>query len=102
MAHAVQEPPATFVESVTDVLHGVEIPNPYHAVLLISGDADALQFNAYAQNGHPVQAATSSHCPVLLDHKSAWGHVPIQTLNRRIDSPTDRLVFVRHELNVGV
>jgi prolyl oligopeptidase len=49
-----------------------------------------------------LQAANRSENPILLDYKPAWGHTPAQPLSVKIESLTDRLAFVCHELGVTV
>jgi prolyl oligopeptidase len=82
--------------------HKVQNSVAYPALLLISGDADTRCNPMHARKmAARLQAATSSNRPILLDYKPTWGHVPVQPLNLRIDSLTDRLQFICHELDVG-
>jgi prolyl oligopeptidase len=75
----------------------------YPAVLLISGDADTRCNPMHARKMTArLQAATSSTHPILLDYKPAWGHTPVQPFSTKIESLTDRLAFVCHELGVHV
>jgi len=75
----------------------------YPAVMLISGDADTCCNPMHARKmAARLQSATSSSYPILLDYKSEWGHVPVLPLSCRIDSLTDRLAFICHELGVDV
>ena len=81
------------------VQHGAEYP----AVLLISGDADTRCNPIHARKmAARLQAATTSDHPILLDYKSAWGHMPVQPLSVRVEALTDRLAFICHELGVEV
>lgn len=83
--------------------HNVEDGVRYPAVLLISGDSDTRCNPLHARKMCArLQAATSSGHPVLLDYKTNWGHVPVQSLDTRIDALTDRLAFICHELQVKV
>lgn len=80
------------------VAHGVAYP----AVMLISGDADTRCNPLHARKmAARLQAATNSNLPVLLDYKPRWGHTAVQPLGVRIESLTDRLAFLCHELGVG-
>jgi prolyl oligopeptidase len=81
--------------------HRVQDGAAYPAVLLISGDADNRCNPMHARKmAARLQAANHSVHPVLLDYKSDWGHTPVQPLSVRIDSLTDRLAFICHELGV--
>jgi len=83
--------------------HHTEKGALYPAVLLISGDADTRCNPMHARKmAARLQAASNSGHPILLDYKPTWGHVPVQPLNQRIDSLTDRLAFICHELGVTV
>ena len=82
--------------------HNVRPDVRYPAVLFISGDADTRCNPMHARKmTAALQAATSSGHPVLLDYKSTWGHVPVQSLTTRIESLSDRLAFICHELGVN-
>jgi prolyl oligopeptidase len=75
----------------------------YPAVLLISGDADTRCNPMHARKmAARLQTATSSARPVLLDYKTAWGHMPVQSFSTRIEALSDRIAFVCHELGVHV
>jgi prolyl oligopeptidase len=79
--------------------HHVTDRTPYPAVLLISGDADTRCNPMHARKmAARLQAATNSVRPVLLDYKTEWGHTPVQPISTKIESLTDRLAFVCHEL----
>jgi prolyl oligopeptidase len=81
--------------------HCVQDRADYPAVLLISGDADTRCNPMHARKMTArLQAATASDYPILLDYKPAWGHTPVQPLTSRIESLTDRLAFICHELAV--
>jgi prolyl oligopeptidase len=82
------------------VLDGVEYP----AVLLISGDADTRcnPMHARKMTARLQSANCQAGRPILLDYKAAWGHMPIQPLSTKIESLTDRLAFICHELEVSL
>jgi prolyl oligopeptidase len=83
--------------------HRVEDGAHYPAVLLISGDADTRCNPMHARKMTArLQAANRSEHPILLDYKSAWGHTPVQPLSVKIESLTDRLAFICHELGVAI
>ena len=83
--------------------HHVEKGVAYPAVMLVSGDADTRCNPMHSRKMTArLQAATSSDNPILLDYKPTWGHVPVQSLNQRIDTVTDRLAFICKELKVSV
>jgi len=83
--------------------HRVEEGANYPAVLLISGDRDTRCNPMHARKMTArLQAANRSEHPVLLDYKPAWGHTPVQPFSARIESLTDRLAFICHELGVTV
>ena len=81
--------------------HNVEDSVPYPAVMLVSGDSDSRCNPMHARKMTArLQAATSSGQPVLLDYRSRWGHMPVLSVNSRIDALTDRLSFLCAELGV--
>jgi prolyl oligopeptidase len=83
--------------------HRVQDGAQYPAVLLISGDADTRCNPMHTRKMTArLQAANCSQNPILLDYKPAWGHTPVQPLSVKIESLTDRLAFVCHELGVSV
>jgi prolyl oligopeptidase len=83
--------------------HRVLEDTGYPAVFLISGDADTRCNPMHARKMTArLQRATSSTRPVLLDYKTEWGHTPVQPISTKIESLTDRLAFVCHELGVRV
>jgi prolyl oligopeptidase len=83
--------------------HRVEDGAHYPAVLLISGDADTRCNPMHARKMTArLQAANRSEHPILLDYKPAWGHTPVQPHSVKIESLTDRLAFICHELGVAV
>jgi prolyl oligopeptidase len=83
--------------------HRVQDGADYPAVLLISGDADTRCNPMHARKmAARLQAANHSQHPILLDYKPDWGHTPVQPLSARIESLTDRLAFLCHELGVHV
>jgi prolyl oligopeptidase len=83
--------------------HSVKDGAQYPAVLLISGDADTRCNPMHARKMTArLQAANRSEHPILLDYKPAWGHTPVQPLPVKIESLTDRLAFICHELGVSV
>ncbi len=83
--------------------HHVEEGVPYPTVMFISGDEDTCCNPMHARKmAARLQAATSSKCPILLDYRPTWGHVPVQPLTQRIQALTDRLAFICHELGVSV
>ena len=83
--------------------HRVQDGAQYPAVLLISGDADTRCNPMHARKmAARLQAANRLEHPILLDYKPAWGHTPVQPLSVKIESLTDRLAFVCHELGVSV
>lgn len=83
--------------------HRVQDGAQYPAILLISGDADTRCNPMHARKMVArLQAANRFEHPILLDYKPAWGHTPVQPLSIRIESLTDRLAFVCHELGVSV
>jgi prolyl oligopeptidase len=83
--------------------HRVQEGADYPAVLLISGDADSHCNPMHARKmAARLQAANRSESPILLDYKPAWGHTPVQPLSVKIESLSDRLAFVCHELGVAV
>jgi len=83
--------------------HRVQDIADYPAVLLISGDADTRCNPMHARKmAARLQAANHSEHPILLDYKPDWGHTPVQPLSVRIESVTDRLAFLCHELGVHV
>jgi prolyl oligopeptidase len=93
-------------------LHSLLAYSPYHhvkdgadypAVLLISGDADTRCNPMHARKmAARLQAADRSGHPILLDYKPAWGHTPVQPLSIKVESLTNRLAFICHELGVAV
>lgn len=83
--------------------HRVQEGLEYPAVLLISGDADTRCNPMHTRKMTArLQTANLSDRPVLLDYKAGWGHTPVQPLSTKIESLTDRLAFVCHELGVPV
>ena len=83
--------------------HHVEDHSDYPAVLLISGDADTRCNPTHARKmAARLQAANISDHPILLDHKAAWGHTPVQPFSTKAEALTDRLAFVCHELGINV
>lgn len=83
--------------------HRVKDCAHYPAALLISGDADTRCNPMHARKMTArLQAANGSEHPILLDYKPAWGHTPVQPLSVKIESLTDRLAFICHELGVAV
>jgi prolyl oligopeptidase len=81
--------------------HRVQDGGAYPAILLISGDADNRCNPMHARKmAARLQAANRSEYPILLDYKPEWGHTPVQPLSAKIDSVTDRLAFICHELGV--
>jgi len=83
--------------------HRVQDGADYPAVLLISGDADDRCNPMHARKmAARLQAANHSEHPILLDYKPDWGHTPVQPLSIKIESVTDRLAFLCHELGVQV
>jgi prolyl oligopeptidase len=83
--------------------HNIRDGADYPAVLLISGDADTRCNPMHARKmAARLQAASNSGCPILLDYKPAWGHIPVQPLSTKIEALTDRLTFVCNELGVKV
>lgn len=83
--------------------HRIKDGAHYPAVLLISGDADTRCNPMHARKMTArLQAANRSEDPILIDYKPAWGHTPVQPLSVKIESLTDRLAFVCHELAVAV
>ena len=83
--------------------HRVQDGTDYPAVLLISGDSDTRCNPMHARKmAARLQAANRSHHPILLDYKPAWGHTPVQPLSIKIESLTDRVAFVCHELGIQV
>jgi prolyl oligopeptidase len=95
-----------------DDFHSLQAYSPYHhvedgaaypAVMLISGDADMRCNPLHTRKmAARLQAATSSDHPILLDYKPVWGHTPVQPLSNRIETLTDRLTFICHELGVSL
>jgi prolyl oligopeptidase len=83
--------------------HHIQDGTDYPAVLIISGDADTRCNPMHARKmAARLQAANRSEHPVLLDYKPDWGHTPVQPLPVKIESLTDRLAFICHELGVAV
>jgi prolyl oligopeptidase len=83
--------------------HRVQDGANYPAVLLISGDADTRCNPMHARKmAARLQAANRSEYPILLDYKPHWGHKPVQPLSTKIESLTDRLAFICHELGVKI
>ena len=82
--------------------HGVQDSAHYPAVLLISGDADTRCNPMHARKMTArLQAANCSEHPILLDYKPAWGHTPVQPLPVKIESLTERLAFICHEIGAA-
>ncbi len=83
--------------------HRVQDGALYPAVLLISGDADTRCNPMHARKmAARLQAANRSEHPIMLDYKAAWGHTPVQPLSVKIESLTDRLALICHELGVSI
>ncbi len=83
--------------------HRVQKNVAYPAMLVISGDSDTRCNPMHARKMVArLQAATSSGHPILLDYDAAWGHIPVQPQSRKIDSLTNRLSFVFHELGIEI
>jgi prolyl oligopeptidase len=83
--------------------HRVREGAAYPAVLVISGDSDTRCNPMHARKMTArLQAATGSDYPILLDYRPAWGHTPAQPYSARVESLTDRLAFICHELGVEV
>ena len=92
--------------------HALHAYSPYHqvkdgvtypAVMFISGDADTRCNPMHTRKmAARLQAANVSGHPILLDYKSAWGHVPVQPLSTRIEALADRLLFLCHELGLNI
>jgi prolyl oligopeptidase len=83
--------------------HRVREGVAYPSVMLISGDEDTCcnPMHARKMAAH-LQAASSSGRPILLDYKPKWGHASVQPLTQRIESLTDRLAFLCHEVGVSI
>ena len=74
---------------------------PYPATMIISGDLDQSCNPMHARKMVArLQAASSSTNPVILDYRHWRGHVPVLPLLERIESLTDRLAFICHELGL--
>jgi prolyl oligopeptidase len=83
--------------------HRIRLQVNYPAVMFITGDADTRCNPMHARKmAARLQAASGSGHPVLLDHRSTWGHVPVQALSRKIEGLTDRLSFICLELGITV
>jgi prolyl oligopeptidase len=83
--------------------HRVEDGVSYPAVMLVSGDSDNRCNPMHARKmAARLQAASRSQHPILLDYRSAWGHVPVQPLEVKIAAVTDRLAFLFRELGIPV
>jgi prolyl oligopeptidase len=83
--------------------HHVRKGLPYPAVLFISGDADTRCNPMHSRKMvAKLQQSTSSNHPILLDYRTAWGHVAAQPLEARIDALTDRLAFICNELEINL
>lgn len=82
--------------------HKVQDGAIYPAMMFISGNADTRCNPMHARKMVArLQYATRSRYPILLDHKSTWGHTSVQPVSTRIDSLTDRLAFICRELGVS-
>src|SRR5262249_32831899 len=83
----------------TSPYHAVHDGPHYPAILIVSGDSDTRCNPLHARKMTArLQAATSSHHPILLKYNREWGHTPVQPMTIRIDSLTSRLAFICHEL----
>jgi len=83
--------------------HRIQDNVAYPAVMFISGDADTRCNPMHTRKmAARLQAANISRHPILLDYKTAWGHVPVQPLTTRIDALTDRLLFLCNELGLTI
>lgn len=83
--------------------HRVRPQENYPAVMIISGDADVRCNPMHARKmAARLQSATTSGNPILLDYKPLWGHMPVQPRSTKVESLTDRLAFICHELGVHV
>jgi prolyl oligopeptidase len=83
--------------------HRIRQSVDYPAVMLISGDSDTRCNPMHARKMTArLQAASSSDSPILLDYKTAWGHVPMQPFSTKVQAVTDRLAFICHELGASI
>lgn len=83
--------------------HNVKPNTPYPAVLIISGDSDMKVNPMHARKMTTrLQAATTSHYPVLLDYSPMRGHSAVLPLSVRIEALTNRIAFLCHELGLEV
>jgi prolyl oligopeptidase len=83
--------------------HRIVAGADYPAVLFVSGDADTRCNPMHVRKMTArMQAATASEHPVLLDYKTHWGHTPVQPISTKVESLTDRLAFLCHELGIQV
>jgi prolyl oligopeptidase len=81
--------------------HNVRQAAKYPAVLLISGDADTRCNPMHARKMTArLQASTISGRPVLLDYRTAWGHVAVQPLSTKVEALADRVIFICRELGI--
>jgi prolyl oligopeptidase len=83
--------------------HRVIDRTAYPAVLFISGDADTRCNPMHVRKMTArMQAATASEKPIVLDYKTHWGHMPVQPISAKVESLTDRLAFICHELGIQI
>jgi prolyl oligopeptidase len=72
---------------------------PYPATMIVSGDLDQSCNPMHARKMVArLQGANNSTNPVILDYQPWRGHVPVLPLRERIESLTDRLAFICHQL----
>jgi prolyl oligopeptidase len=82
--------------------HRVQDGVNYPATMFISGNADTRCNPLHARKMVArLQSTRRSRYPILLDHKSTWGHTPVQPVSTRIESLTDRLAFICRELCIS-
>jgi len=81
--------------------HNICDGRAYPATLIISGDADHTCNSLHARKMTArLQAANTSHYPILVDYNKFRGHSPVLPVTDRIDALTDRIAFLCEQLNL--
>jgi prolyl oligopeptidase len=83
--------------------HRVRDATAYPATMIVSGDADEKCNPLHARKMTArLQAANASDRPIFLDYSASRGHSPVLPLSKRVDSLTDRMAFLCHQLGLCV
>ena len=83
--------------------HHVRTGIDYPAVMFISGDSDTRCNPMHARKMTAIlQAASTLGHSILLDYRSAWGHMPVQPTSIKSNALVDRLAFICQELGIRV